>query len=358
MGQSASGVADSGSLEFMSVVPEFLAAGAVVADGAETAWVGVGPHRDAAFPDEEALSVYAPDFFGESTRSWRVYERFARIQISELLELLSPESLAAPTWRGPDRDEFEAQVEAIQDEIRLGRLTKAVAFASILGEVTPSFYGSALRQLAGLGGHPLSRIYGFWDAGGGILGATPELLFQQVPGGLKTMALAGTRRPDEPSLMADTKERAEQTIVAEAIRERLTPLGRVRVSPPTEVAVPNLVHLCSEIEVEPFIEVSFEEWVAALHPTPAIGAWPLEAGWEWLRARGRVVDRGRYGAPFGFVAPGAGLGTCYVAIRNVQWRDGHAEIFAGCGVVAASRAEREWNELLAKLSTVRAMLGL
>ena len=42
--------------------------------------------------------------------------------------------------------------------------------------------------------------YGFWtEADEGMIGATPELLFEQTRDGLETMALAGTRPVETPS---------------------------------------------------------------------------------------------------------------------------------------------------------------
>lgn len=354
------GVTVSPTSDLKTRLAEFLASGAMVADGPDAVWIGLGEFVVSSHPDPSKLSIYAPDFFLHNAKPWRLYSSFFRVPISELLEAVdSAETLmASGDWSEPDRVAFEGEVAAIQQEIAAGRLAKAIAFSFAQAPFSDHSKLSALRGAARSAGNPLLRPYGFWDSEDGMIGVTPELLFRQDRGRLQTMALAGTRTHDAPSLLDDPKECAEHAIVVEGIRERLSPLGQVSVSRAEEVKLPNLVHLCSTIEVDPLTDVSFVEWVTALHPTPAIGAWPLEAGWNWLNSRAAAADRGRYGAPFGFVPPGSDTGTCYVAIRNVQWTGDEAKIYAGCGIVAASRADHEWSELQAKLSTIRSTLGV
>ena len=92
-----------------------------------------------------------------------------------------------------------------------------------------------------------------------------------------------------------------------------------------------------------------------LHPTPALGAYPRgEAGTSWLASLDPAGERRRFGAPFGLRWP-SGAGRCVVAIRGLQYHHGRLEIWAGCGVVPQSRYEDEWQEVLDKIQSVRAM---
>ncbi len=175
---------------------------------------------------------------------------------------------------------------------------------------------------------------------------------------LSTMALAGTRALNGPSLLEDPKEMHEHRIVVEGMVERLAPLGQVTVGETQELELPTLAHLYTPIEVVPNRSVAFAEWVSALHPTAAIGAWPKEEGWCWLLDQPNADERGRYGAPFGFIPPDREAGTCLVAIRNVQWANGEAKLLAGGGIVAASQVDREWREFNAKLDSIQEALGL
>ena len=103
---------------------------------------------------------------------------------------------------------------------------------------------------------------------------------------------------------------------------------------------------------------AFEEIVQALHPTPALGAHPREVGRYWLLDYQQHFDRLRFGAPVGYTDPSTRISRCFVAIRNVQWQPNRMLIGAGCGIVANSDPETEWNEILLKLKAVKALLNL
>ncbi|MCM2323032.1 MAG: chorismate-binding protein, partial [Oligoflexia bacterium] len=113
--------------------------------------------------------------------------------------------------------------------------------------------------------------------------------------------------------------------------------------------------------------VPFERLARALHPTAALGAFPRPAGWEWLQSRPGARNRKRFGAPFGLLwSPGtpgtAGQceleATCVVAIRNIQWEGERVVLGSGCGLIAESVLEREWDELSLKRESVKRMMGL
>jgi menaquinone-specific isochorismate synthase len=156
----------------------------------------------------------------------------------------------------------------------------------------------------------------------------------------------------------DPKEVYEHQVVVSGIVERLRPFGAVAVGETGEIRLPTLIHLHTRIRVPSCNHFEFSDWVTALHPTPAIGAWPLEAGWRWLRSQSNAQSRKRYGAPFGLIPPGQTTGRCLVAIRNLQWDSERAWITAGGGIVAASVLEREWSEFNSKLDSVQEALGI
>ena len=340
----------------------FLREGCLVSGPNGRAWIGVGPPRRQSCAERGKLSVYAPDFFLTDDAPWLVYDESADVDVDGLIGRLGSSLGLRARWSSSPFEAFAASFRDVQRRLAEGSLIKAVPFVERRARFEPdraAVLASALRRCAG---QPL-RAYGFWNEREGMVGTTPETLFEERPrragpNGLLTMALAGTRGPGGASLLDDPKEVTEHRIVVEGIVERLRPLGRVAVGPTDELTLPTLAHLHTPIEVSPQEDVSFERWVEALHPTPAIGAWPKEAGWHWLHDQPNAARRGRYGAPFGFVPPDSDAGTCLVAIRNVQWADGEAKVLAGCGIVRESRVEREWKELNAKLDSIQGALGL
>ena len=216
-----------------------------------------------------------------------------------------------------------------------------------------------------------------WDADTGILGATPELLFERKGGKVQAMALAGTRphsipgatvsEPERMPLLDDPKERAEHQYVIDGVRRSLSPFGKVTLGQTRELRLPSFSHLLTPIELEPSGTFEFGEIARALHPTPALGAFPREAGMRWLESQPWAATRGRFGAPFGAqwkTLVGEEQAQCWVAIRNIQWRKPsrknlHRVILgAGCGIVEKSELKQEWRELESKARSVRAVFDL
>lgn len=348
-----------------AILAAFLAEGCLFLLEDGRAWIGWGEASPEREPREGRLSLYAPDFFLLDERPWRVYPRGALLEASALIRELDrlAEPVPSPDWHGSPFAQFAAAFDDIQHRLAEGSLTKAVPFIGRTATVEftlprrAALLAHALRRCQGTA----LRAYGLWNAHEGMVGATPETLFEEHPGGppsLSTMALAGTRTPDGSSLLDDPKEMHEHRVVVDGIAESLAPLGEVIVGRTDELRLPTLVHLHTPLEVFPARRIGFAEWVAALHPTAAIGAWPKAAGWRWLLQRPNAGERGRYGAPFGLIPPDAEIGTCLVAIRNLQWEDDRARLLAGCGIVGASQVDREWRELNAKLDSVQGALGL
>jgi menaquinone-specific isochorismate synthase len=196
-------------------------------------------------------------------------------------------------------------------------------------------------------------LYGFWNEQEGMLGATPELLFRQNEKGVETCAVAGTVTALQ-EWKNDSKLKEEHEIVVQAIVQALSPYGAVSVGEVGLTPFAHLAHLKTPILLS--VTCPFETLVAALHPTPALGASPKEAGAIWLQQVQQLIDRRRYGAPVGLKK--GSTGHCFVAIRNVQWTMQESQLMAGCGFVQGSDVELEWQELKMKLAAMKEILSL
>ena len=204
-------------------------------------------------------------------------------------------------------------------------------------------------------------LYGFWDKSEGILGAAPELLFRLDENKkLATVACAGTASGNThpESLLNDPKERREHQLVVQGILESLNPFGRAHLGAITVLKLSRLMHLLTPITIELKAMPSFETIVRALHPTPALGAFPRDRGMMWLKDYQQKIDRRRFGAPAGYLLPHSNQACCYVSIRNLQWSDNGMLLSAGCGIVAESSCDREWGEINLKLHAIKEMLAL
>lgn len=342
-------------------------------------WVGWGGSRRAAEPEAGHLSVYAPDFFLGDAEPWRVYSCSSRIAIGELSRLLAAER-AEPSdgplaWAEPDFSTFERLFADLQRRIRAGDLKKAVpaVFSRARGGFSRARLACTLRAALNAASDSPLNVYGFWNDSEGMLGATPELLFRYTgPRSISTAAVAGTRphaaRSDSRlPLSDDPKEVEEHQFVVDGIRDAFRSMGSVRVGPTTELRLSNFSHLLAPVDVCFHSPQPFDAVVRALHPTPAVGGWPREAGMEWLAWMERedeaagIGQRDRFGAPFGAVTSD-GDGVCWVAIRGMQWtHDTHGtelRLAAGCGVTGQSELHREWHELGIKLQAIRTALAV
>ena len=206
-------------------------------------------------------------------------------------------------------------------------------------------------------------LYGHWNADYGVLGITPELLFshsQHTPQKVQTMALAGTCHAShcQELFIKNEKERHEHQLVVQGICQSLQKLGSVQVGTIQLFQLPRLTHLMTPIKVQLSHSFHFDQLVDSLHPTPALGAFPLKEGKKWLEDYQTHTPRHFFGAPIGFSYPQMGLSHCLVGIRNVQWDASGMSIGAGCGVVKQSTFEKEWQEIQFKIRAIRDQLYL
>ncbi|WP_083294657.1 isochorismate synthase [Burkholderia plantarii] len=200
---------------------------------------------------------------------------------------------------------------------------------------------------------------------GCFVGATPERLVRVHERLVHTQALAGTTRRDaDPDrdrtlgaeLMADRKERLEHAIVVEAIVAALAPHTHDLQLPdrPVLQLLPRLQHLSTPIRATLDAGATPLALVAALHPTPAVAGHPRAAALAWLRMV-EGFDRGWYAGPFGWI-DAHGNGDFCVALRCALIVANTCRLFAGCGIVAESDPEREYQETALKLSGMQAAI--
>ena len=338
----------------------------------------------------QGFSVYVPDFFLKNAQPWVTFQQTLEVSLATLSSSLErylvqfgvPLSSAAPSlnWEFPAYSSFKRVFEGIQEQISQGVLKKAVPTVFLHSKEKQQGDELLLQRallifqlLKNTQGSPV-HLYGWWDAqGDGILGATPELLFSQSQQfQVQTMALAGTRlkktlgqiasTEGEGALLDDPKERFEHQIVVDSICSSLRAWGDVKVGQTQELHLKTLSHLYTPIELsvspnqKTHRQSDFLAWVKALHPTPALGAFPQEAGWEWLKTHDPLGSRVRFGAPFG-VYFSEKRSFCLVAIRNIQWAGGQLMMGAGCGIVHSSQVEKEWREIHGKWQAIHRSFG-
>jgi isochorismate synthase EntC len=117
-----------------------------------------------------------------------------------------------------------------------------------------------------------------------------------------------------------------------------------------------VAHLGTDISGTAKNGVHVLDFVAALHPTPAVGGLPREAA-ESLIEELEPYRRGAYAGAVGWFNAD-GDGEWWVAIRGILTRGSQFEVWAGAGIVADSDPVAEREETKYKMDSVLHAIGL
>ncbi len=344
----------------------FLESGALLRSGPESWLLLEGPFtaKDQVALGEVAL--FHPDFFTGTENSYWIPQLFYRLTDRDLEVLCSglDTSMLQPlAWREAELQSFTTSFKTILERIHQGALKKAVpiVFEASTGNIDPTRIVAMIKEL--LKAPPNLYVFGSWQNGCGILGATPEVLLKQEGRTLKTLAIAGTcpkeDAADRSSLLEDPKELHEHDLVAQDIFQSLARYGGAKTEGPEILELATLLHLKTDIECQLSENKDFSFFGACrtLHPTPALGVSPRDYGYEWMSSLPEQKERRGFGAPWG-ISWSAEEALCLVAIRNIQWNPAGSRIGSGCGIVAQSDLHQEWRELFQKRRSVKKLLGL
>lgn len=321
---------------------------------------GVGPFTSSEkAPEEGGVAFYVNDFELSDSKPWKIPSGFFETHdVRMLLPDNGSTPLPAVEWHGLRDMTFREVYDEIQAEIDRGTLEKSVPVITEKGQLNGGD-PAALMKAVNSGTDQLFG-YGYRLGEAGMIGGTPEQLFQVRDGNLETMALAGTApRHEARDFVDDPKEIREHEFVATYLVEKLSELGEIERDPRRVMDLGSLVHFLSRIRVklrEP--KPDLDALLRLMHPTPALGAYPRGEG--ALRRlcdfRDRLQAPPHFGAPFGVQWNDDFYSV--VAIRNVSWAGNELFLPSGCGIIRESRFDREWRELALKRNSVKALLGV
>lgn len=262
-----------------------------------------------------------------------------------------PELNRAPEQAPTSREQYSALFKLYTDFIHNGQVRKIVLARTADEEVAPDFSpGRAFRQACDAQPAAFKALvhtprHGTW------LFCTPEQLITGSDRNWYTMALAGTRMPSR--LPWDAKNRREQALVTEFMREVLTPLAdEISEGTPENLRAGNIEHLCTRfhLRMPPGRLLSLLE---QLPPTPAVCGSPVEKARKLLLTY-PDIDRSCYA---GYLGPtGGGSIQLYVSLRCMQIFPGLCRLYAGGGLMPDSDEESEWQETAVKMQTMKSLL--
>lgn len=179
--------------------------------------------------------------------------------------------------------------------------------------------------------------------------ASPEILVESRGTQGHTVALAGTMPWADGYARWSRKNQQEQHVVEQYIESAI---GRachdIVKDGPVTMRAGALQHLRTDFRFR------FHDTVgliaAALHPTPAVCGWPKAEAQAFI-ADNEGLDREYYSGCAGPVAI-ASETHLYVALRCAKLSDGHAQLYAGGGIMPESECRSEWQETEMKMQTI------
>ena len=279
----------------------------------------------------------------------------------DFLERELERSLSRPLRRPPagvslsanhTREEYEAAVRRIQEDIAAGEIYQAVLSQRFETETqaAPFDIYRALRYV-----NPSPYMFFIRFGADTIIGASPEMLVRVEGSHVQMHPIAGTRRRGTSAeedaalateLHADEKERAEHVMLVDLGRNdvgRVASVGSVRVSQYMEVErYSHVMHMVSRVEGELAPGRDRLDALTATFPAGTLTGAPKIRAMQIVGAL-EPTRRGLYGGAVGYLDCAGNLDFC-IAIRTITMRGNRATLQAGAGIVADSRPSAEYEE--------------
>jgi len=268
----------------------------------------------------------------------------------------SPPSPTSPVSSNLSRAEFETKVTQAKEYIAAGEIIQVV-LSQRLSKATTAAPFDIYRALRSI--NPSPYMYHLHLDDCHIIGASPELLVRVEEGVVATHPIAGTRPRAagpaedlalEEELKGDEKERAEHIMLLDLGRNDIG-----RVAEPSTVEVTQLMdveryshvmHLVSHVQGRLKSSLTPFDALRACFPAGTVSGAPKIRAMEII-AELEPDKRGPYAGAVGYFSFSGNLDTA-ITIRTIVMTNGTAYVQAGCGIVADSVPEREYEESMNK----------
>ncbi|XRE42297.1 Isochorismate synthase [Tenacibaculum discolor] len=207
-----------------------------------------------------------------------------------------------------------------------------------------------------LNSYPTAFVYVWYHPKVGMwLGATPETLVSIKDKSFTTMALAGTQvYNDTTNVTWQPKELEEQQFVTDYITDRLLNISsEITTSAVETIKAGKLLHLRTILNGK--LKTNTASLIKSLHPTPAVCGLPLEASKQF------ILDNENYHRSFytGFLGElniNDKESNLFVNLRCMEVSNKTVNIYVGGGITRDSNPAKEWQETVAKTTTMKKVL--
>ena len=154
--------------------------------------------------------------------------------------------------------------------------------------------------------------------------------------------------------MADEKELSEHNMLVDLGRNdlgKISEFGSVEVTKYQMIhKYSKIMHICSQVESNIRADQDALDAVKSVLPAGTLSGAPKIRACEIIEEL-ETEPRGIYGGALGYIDFSGNLDTC-IAIRMAVKKDGKVYVQAGGGIVADSRADREYEESANKAKAV------
>ena len=261
---------------------------------------------------------------------------------------------------GFGEDAFKQGIGRIKDYIAAGDVMQVVPSQRMSAPFTapPVSLYRALRRL-----NPSPYLYCLNLDDHHVVGSSPEILVRAENNEVTVRPIAGTRvrgaTPDEDrrleaDLLADPKEIAEHLMLIDLGRNdvgRVAQTGSVKLTEKMIVErYSHVMHIVSNVtgQLKPGLDAL--DALAATFPAGTLSGAPKVRAMEIIDEL-EPVARGIYGGAVGYLGWDGNMDMA-IAIRTAVIKDGQVHAQAGCGVVADSVPQSEWDETVNKARAV------
>lgn len=270
-------------------------------------------------------------------------------------------SLESSSCEGEGTREFHiiAEEEYLKDitetirVIQTTKLSKVIVSRIIPAERGSESLGDLYMQLRRQ--TPNALVYLVNLPGAGLwMGATPEVLLQSKGKTLETVSLAGTQsRRDDSDYRWHTKEIEEQAFVS---RYMLDVFYKFNIHPyttqgPETLESGRVAHLKTSFNFSAKkVEACLGDFVAELHPTPAVCGLPKSKAQRFIS----TIEKHERRYYSGYLGPWR-MNDCirlFVNLRCMEITADRYMLYAGGGITGRSVPADEWEETKKKATTL------
>ncbi len=289
---------------------------------------------------------WTSDFSGSDSLNVGDFEPFKQVTNQEKCNTISQE-------------DYLTLIEKTVSNIREGALSKVIISRQIPFARKDTSLGRLFLQLQEKTPNAFTYLVnlpyaGIW------MGATPEVLVKSDGARFETVSLAGTqvRKYDGEEYYWSTKDIEEQAFVSRYMLDVFFNFGihQYKTTGPETLESGKVAHLkTSFFFPKEKIENQLGNFLAELHPTPAVCGLPKDLAHQYIRDN-ELYQRKYY---TGYLGPWRlnEQVSLFVNLRCMEITSDEYILYAGGGITARSVPEKEWDETNQKAKTLLSVIN-